>query len=656
MDWEDPKSVMKALVLLYSLQTSEEKEIQATVMDNGVGFNAVDAPILTSIAQQFLRTNAISEKQFRLSRAKLSKYENQITTMESMYDIDFPEEFEIYESKTESNFDGIISIVGDRILFKPNIYPSKDAMSAGFTWAKDGSGVWEAPADPLRLERIQGIFPNHILDDSVEEWQKSLDELPELSDEVIQSDLMTFQKEAVSFMQRTNKGLLGLAPGLGKTPISIMGVHEHGGRTLVICPFSLLFHWRREIKKWVDEDSAIWHGFIGSNQAKWVITNYETALGYMVTFDLKTYKKNGKPKKRRTKWRPTQSFPFDNVIVDESVLIKNRYAQRSKAVYTIANKLKDVKRVYLLSGSPTTKYLDDMWHQFHTLDRTRFNSYWDFAAEYCILEDTPWGTKIKRNKTDGAARIKYHCRDIYFARTQDQVLDLPDWIFDVYTVPMTPQQSSLYNQMQDEFVAELPDGDKVVAPNILSQMTRLLQFASNPILVGGPDLSPKQSTAIDLLEFESLPAILWINYIKTAGTLLEKLEKKGYSVGLLTGETSNAMRDKIVQDFQNGKIDVIIAHPGVGKFGLTLTAAKTVIYVERSYNGDDYYQSLHRVRRIGTKHSPHVILLLSSILERLKDEVKEKPTIDHVVHKSLGTKREVSIEITTGLIREVLYG
>ncbi|KKM59963.1 hypothetical protein LCGC14_1546570, partial [marine sediment metagenome] len=80
----------------------------------------------------------------------------------------------------------------------------------------------------------------------------------------------------------------------------------------------------------------------------------------------------------------------------------------------------------------------------------------------------------------------------------------------------------------------------------------------------------------------------------------------------------------------------------------------TAIYVERSYNGDDYYQSLHRVRRFGTTHSPHVIILLS-IDTKDKDGVSStNPTIDHVIHKVLGFKRDNSIQITTGLVREVL--
>lgn len=659
MDWDDSTSVLKALALLYELQTPEEQQAQVTVLDNSVGFNAVDAGFLSSVAEQMLvRNKGISENQFALVRSKLRKYERQIEE----YELDFvmlPETAIVYEAENLSKkYDGIIRIDKDRLLFEPFTYPSKQVKAIGFRWAQDGSNSWESPLTVSAFEQLSEIFKNCILDDSVNSWLEELERPVQLSEQVHQSDLLAFQREAVGFMVKAERGLLGLAPGLGKTPISILAIKELGGRTLVICPLPLLYNWKREIEKWAEEAAEIWHGGIGEDIELWVITNYETALKYMVKYDTKTTVKDGKKKNVKVNWRPTEQFDFDNLIVDESVLIKNRKAQRSKAIYTLANKVKKTKHVYLLSGSPVTKFLDDMWHQFHVLDRKRFPSYWTFTKNYCVLEETYWGISLIANEETAAQRIKQEYRDIYFARTQDQVLDLPDWIFDTLEIPMHSQQAKLYREMQNDFVATLPDGDKIVAPNILAQMTRLIQFASNPALIGGPDLHPKWSAALDILTYEEFPVIIWTNFIKTAKMLERFLEKK-HNVGILIGETKNVMRDKVVQDFQNGLLDVIIAHPAVGKFGLTLTAAKTAIYVERSYNGDDYYQSLHRVRRFGTTHSPHVIILLSNWIEKIAvvhDDLveKEHPTIDHVIHKVLGFKRDNSIQITTGLIREVL--
>ena len=654
MDWENQQSVLKALVLLHSFQTYQERYSQRTFEDNGVGFSATDAPFLTSVVEQILdHQRGVSDKQFQLVQTKLRKYQRQIDNL----DVDaviLPLTAIVYKNSDRKDVDGIISIDNDNLFFKPFIFPTVQIKTIGFQWSQDGSKRWVAPLSLSAFEQLTEMFPRYSTEPSVRSWLTELDKPVQLSDNIVHSDLLAFQREAVGFMLKANRALLGLAPGLGKTPISILAIKELGGKTLIVCPRSLLYNWRREIKRWAAEDSEIWHSFIGKGDKNWVITNYETVLGYMVQYDEKIQEKNGKKKRIKVNWRPSRSLPFDNLIIDESVLIKSKDAQRSHAIYTIANKVPQIKRVYLLSGSPITKFLDDMWHQFHVIDKSRFPSYWAFARDFCIIEDTFWGTKIASDQEGAAQRIKRQYRDIYFARTQDQVLNLPDWIFDTLEVPMENAQAVLYRQMQKDFIATLPDGDKVIAPNILAQIIRLIQFASNPILLGGPDIYPKWSTVVDLLEFEKLPAIIWTNFIETAQRLHKMLTFKKYNTRMLIGKTSDVDRDTIVQEFQRGKLDAIIAHPGVGKFGLTLTAAHTAIYLERSYNGDDYYQSLHRVRRFGTTHSPHVIILLSVDSQKINGDTVEHPTIDHVIHQVLGFKRENSIQITTGLVREVL--
>jgi SNF2 family DNA or RNA helicase len=206
---------------------------------------------------------------------------------------------------------------------------------------------------------------------------------------------------------------------------------------------------------------------------------------------------------------------------------------------------------------------------------------------------------------------------------------------------MGAKQNKLYEDMESSFVAQLGEDDKLVAPNLLSQLTRLVQLASNPILVGGINESPKWKAVSEILEYEELPAIVWTSFIKTAELMYQALSDAKYKTAMLTGETSKEQRHTIVEAFQAGELDVIIAHPAVGKFGLTLTAARTAIYLERNYNADDYYQSLHRVRRIGTKFSPHIIHLIST-------QINGNITVDHVINKVLENRKDSAVALTTG--------
>jgi SNF2 family DNA or RNA helicase len=335
---------------------------------------------------------------------------------------------------------------------------------------------------------------------------------------------------------------------------------------------------------------------------------------------------------------------WDCIIVDESILIKNRKAKRTEIVKKLVQHNK-AKYCWLLSGSPASKYYDDLWAQLNILDPARFSSYWRFAEEYCYVEQDQWGWHILGNRPDAAERLKRDLADIYFSRTLDQIVSVPDWVFDDVYVKMDKQQDKIYGQMEDTFYAELGNGTNLMAPNQLAQMTRLVELASNPVLVGGIPDSAKWSAVMELLEYEQLPAIIWTCFISTADNLCNELSKK-YRVAKLTGKTSAEDRQKAVDEFQAGNLDIIVAHPGVGKFGLTLTAAKTAIYLERTYNADDYYQSLYRVRRIGTKQSPHIIHLMSTRQDGSN-------TVDYVIGKILETRKNNAVALSEGEIKSL---
>ena len=72
------KMVTRSVVKLYELQTASEQAAQETHERNGVGFNGVDAPILSSFAEWYKSRGYLSTKQIALARKKLYKYSGQL--------------------------------------------------------------------------------------------------------------------------------------------------------------------------------------------------------------------------------------------------------------------------------------------------------------------------------------------------------------------------------------------------------------------------------------------------------------------------------------------------------------------------------------------------------------------------------------------------
>lgn len=72
------KAVARAVLVVYRNQTEYEKVCQATQENNGVGFSGVDAEILSSYAEFYLKTGFLTPKQVAIARNKIKKYWRQV--------------------------------------------------------------------------------------------------------------------------------------------------------------------------------------------------------------------------------------------------------------------------------------------------------------------------------------------------------------------------------------------------------------------------------------------------------------------------------------------------------------------------------------------------------------------------------------------------
>ncbi len=522
---------------------------------------------------------------------------------------------------------GSLRIEADSLIFHPNVYPSSQVRSlATFHWDATSRNWVTQPVSRDLITGICRLFTNVELHQSVQQWLADSGKAERASADVKQG-LFDYQQEAVDFLLKNSRAgqgaLLALAPGLGKTVVAIRSaVAVNKQHILVVAPLSLLRNWQKEIARWAGPEQAVvvHHGEeVNGNGCRWAITNYDTL--------------------RRKGVGDSQ---YDCIIVDESVLVKNRKAQRTRRVWELINNQKRAC-CWLLSGAPITRYYDDMWAQLRSFAPRRFRSYWRFVERYCLTEQNQFGTSVVANRNGAADMLKTDLADIYFSRRQEDVLDLPQFLFEDVEVAMSRQQTGPYAEMETTFIAHLSEipGDMVLAPNVLSQLTRLIQLASSPALVGGQPCSAKMDYVLEAVvgDLVPKPLIVWTNFIDTARILTNKLAAANVRVAMLVGSTPADERQQVVERFQAGELDVIVAHPGVGKFGLTLTRGRTAIYMERGYSGDDYYQSLHRIRRIGTKESPYVVHLLACRHDGT-------PTIDHVINRVLRRRFENVQELT----------
>lgn len=474
--------------------------------------------------------------------------------------------------------------------------------------------------------------------------------------------LFPFQRLCVEYMccNPHNGDLVGLSPGLGKTVVTAVAMDVlQCTRVLILAPLTLARNWIAELNTWSTQYRSMSRATAASKDptTELVVTNFETMFEPtfrdedgnvfqsedMLTYEVEDEEHTGKatnprhakawieagPKKynQQGKLVPARerivqarksyaAIDWDLIVVDESILFKNRKAVKVDVVQQLA---KYAHQVWLLSGSPTAKYRDDLYPQLKTIMPRGFSSYWRFAETFCIVEQGKWGWTIEGDRPG----IDLHgmLKDFLFVRDQKDVLpELPDYIYRPLELSLTPEQRKAHNQMLDQWVVELEDEENVEAPNRLAQMTRLQQITSNLCnLKDSKDKrmassSAKEDALAALIENDEVefPLLVWVNYVPTGEHYAERLTKMGLDAKFVHGGASSQKqkdeRDAVLQSFKDGELPVLIMQYEVGKFGHTFTQTRTVFYADRTWNSDSIVQSLRRVRRIGLTHSPVLII------------------------------------------------
>jgi SNF2 family DNA or RNA helicase len=199
---------------------------------------------------------------------------------------------------------------------------------------------------------------------------------------------------------------------------------------------------------------------------------------------------------------------------------------------------------------------------------------------------------------------------------------LPPVMSERRDIEMSTKQKKAYEQMRDNMIAEIEGGDTVVAPSVLTQMIRLLQFASSYAEV---NVDPLDGSSLVTLAEPSCKVDALMDDIKSGDfgndsiavcavsrqliyLLSAELTKAKIEHGLITGMQSEDERQKSIDDFQSGRIKWILFTAQAGGVGVTLTAARRLIMLQRPWSLVDHRQALDRVHRIGSEIHDSIVI------------------------------------------------
>jgi SWI/SNF-related matrix-associated actin-dependent regulator 1 of chromatin subfamily A len=443
-------------------------------------------------------------------------------------------------------------------------------------------------------------------------------------------DLYPFQKVAVAFAEMSNgRCLIGDEMGIGKT-ISAIGyavLHPEARPAVVVCPSNVKFNWKKELNKWLPNENV---QVVGSGK-----DTVETTDFIIINYDLMAKQQDN-----------LLSVAPQLLILDESHYIKNSGSKNKPVQRTVAtlNVAHFVSKVIALSGTAISSRPKEFFNTLNLMRPDQFPSFWDFAQRYCDPYHDGFGWNF-----DGASHTKElneRTRDLCIRRLKSEVLpELPPKTRTFFPINLDKKARSPYDFAQEEWDRKIDSyylNGQSLPKGIMLNMLNDLRHICGQIKVDYAADWIKQYR-----EQTGKPIVVFTHH----RDVLKRLAEKFKNVRTISGDTPSKSRQEIVDDFQEGHIDVLICNTVAAKEGITLTKADTVVFLEREWTPTDEEQAEDRVYRIG-QESQHVHAVYLSCVGTIDEH------FDRVVEEKRAVVKAVldggNVEQRQGLIKELV--
>ncbi len=329
------------------------------------------------------------------------------------------------------------------------------------------------------------------------------------------------------------------------------------------------------------------------------------------------------------------------MAIDESTTIKTPTSARSKNTEKVG---RGARYRRIMTGSPVTKSPLDLYQQCAFLADGCLNihSYYAFQARYAVVVERQLASHSFKQIV-GYRRLdelKEKLDRFSFRVKKEECLDLPDKLYVKREVDLTDEQLKAYNDMKSVALA-LIDGGIVSTVNALTQLMRLHQIVCGHVKMDDGTVKELPNNRIkellSIVEETDGKIIIWANYRHDIEAIKLALAKEYgmNSVATYFGDTEGEERQRIVNRFQdvNDELRFFVGNPSTGGYGLTLTAAHTMVYFSNSFDLEKRLQSEDRAHRIGqTKNVTYIDLIAPG-------------TVDEKIVKALRNKIDIATQV-----------
>ena len=343
---------------------------------------------------------------------------------------------------------------------------------------------------------------------------------------------------------------------------------------------------------WFGHDDQSWALQVGVNG--WYVINYDILRDYPEI-------KSGKP--------------WDLLILDESHKLKNPEAIRTQQVFggdTIAPI--PAEKVLLLTGTPMINYVHELYTQLHCLDPAMWPSFEQFVADqyfpgYKIIAPSQVvGTernleRLRRQLTDVMIRRPKSALNLPPKTREIIEVDIADNQFRSFLRRQWKSLSHLQRQLMTLLDRPATEAKRAAIRDLDAKINELTAYVRHQVGIN------KLATVIEYLKGSTGKTLVFAYHHDVIERLMVAVADRGV-VGF-TGSSSLRDRDRAVEKFQNASnCQFFIGNIEAAGQGITLTAARHVVFAEPDWRGTYLEQAEDRAHRIGQEHPVLVTYLL----------------------------------------------
>lgn len=430
---------------------------------------------------------------------------------------------------------------------------------------------------------------------------------------------------------------LFLDMGLGKTVITLTAINDLKynrfavSKVLVIAPKKVAeATWNKEAEKWDHLRLLRIVPVLGSLQKRIRALNTPADV-YVINREnvqwLVDYYRN--------------AWPFDMVVVDESSSFKNHQAKRFKSLTWVRSK---IKRIVELTGTPAPNGLIDLWAQVFLLDggQRLGKTIGGFRQRYFDPDQRNAQQVFSYKPKDGAGQsIQDKISDICISMSaKDYLKDLPECVSVEVPVVLDGPAQRAYKKLERDMLLEI-DESQITAMTAATLGNKLLQLGNGAVYDADHKVVPIHDCKIEafLEQVEALQgqsALVAINFQHDRDRLIEALKPMGLRVRVYKDFHEE-------DDWNNHKIDILLAHPASTGYGLNLQdGGNHIIWFGMNWSLELYQQFNKRLHRQGQKSRVfiHNLIVQGSMDEDVMDALQGKSTTQESLLKALRVRME----------------